>query len=106
MSDWQRWLGKSSTSEAHLNAEQANRMAATLDRDPTFQAGDELPPAWHWLYFHDIVKASDVGPDGHPKLGVVMPPVPLPRRMWAGGGFVFHTPLRLCDTVPKTSVIR
>ncbi|MFL5806804.1 MAG: MaoC family dehydratase N-terminal domain-containing protein [Roseiflexaceae bacterium] len=106
MSDWQNWLGKSSTSAAHLNAEQANRMAATLDRDPTFQAGDELPPAWHWLYFHDIVKASDVGLDGHPKLGVVMPPVPLPRRMWAGGGFVFHTPLRLGDTVQKTSVIR
>jgi 3-methylfumaryl-CoA hydratase len=26
--------------------------------------------------------------------------------MWAGGGFVFHTPLRLGDTVARTSLIR
>jgi 3-methylfumaryl-CoA hydratase len=106
MSDWQQWIGKSSMSEAQLHAEQANHMAVTLDRDPSFRVGDALPPAWHWLYFHDIVKASDLGLDGHPKLGVVMPPVPLPRRMWAGGSFVFHAPLRLGDTVEKTSIIR
>ena len=106
MSDWQNWLGKSSTSDSYLNVEQANRMAATLDRDPAFQTGDELPPAWHWLYFHDIVKASDLGLEGHPQLGIAMPPVPLRRRMWAGGSFVFHIPMRLGDTVQRTSIIR
>jgi 3-methylfumaryl-CoA hydratase len=106
MSDWQDWIGRTTTSEARLDAAQANRMAATLDREPSFRAGDELPPAWHWLYFHDIVRASQLGPDGHPALGVVMPQVPLPRRMWAGGSFVFHAPLRLGDTVERTTVIR
>ncbi len=106
MSDWESWRGRRNTSEAHLHAEQANRMAVTLDLDPCFQTGDELPPAWHWLYFHDLVKASDLGLEGHPKLGVVLPPVPLPRRMWAGGGFVFYTPLRLGDTVKRTSIIQ
>jgi 3-methylfumaryl-CoA hydratase len=104
--EWPDWVGRSSTSEAHLYVEQANRMAATLDRDPSFQPGDQLPPGWHWLYCHDIVKASDIGPDGHPKLGVTMPPVPLPRRMWAGGSLVFHEPLRLGETVERTSIIR
>ena len=106
MSDWQDWLGKSSTSEAQLHAEQANHMAVTLDRDPSFQTGDALPPAWHWLYFHDLVKASDLGSDGHPALGIIMPPAPLPLRMWAGGSLAFHAPLRLGDTVEKTSLIR
>ncbi len=106
MSDWQPWLGKKSTASARLEAEQANRMAVTLDRDPRFQAGDALPPAWHWLYFHDFVKASDLGPDGHPKLGLLMPPVPLPRRMWAGGNLEFHRPLHVGDTVENTSIIR
>ena len=105
VSDWVDWLGRSRISEAHLDVEQANRMAVTLDRAPHYQLGDALPPAWHWLYFHDLVRAVDLGDDGHPRLGVVLPPVPLPRRMWAGGRFVFHIPLRLGDTVTRTSVI-
>jgi 3-methylfumaryl-CoA hydratase len=106
MSDWQAWIGRTATSETQLDAAQANHMAVTLDRNPSFRVGDRLPPAWHWLYFHDLVKASDLGEEGHPKLGIVMPPVPLPRRMWAGGSLSFHTPLRLGDTVQRTSVVR
>lgn len=106
MDEWSAWLGRRTMAEAVLQADQANRMAVTLDRDPSFQPGDALPPLWHWLYFHDLAKAADLGQDGHPKLGLFLPPVPLPRRMWAGGSFVFHTPLRLSDTVTRTSVIR
>lgn len=100
------WLGRSTSSEVVLDVAQANRMAVTLDRSPTFQLGDALPPAWHWLYFHDLVKASELGHDGHPKLGLILPPVPLPKRMWASGNFVFYAPLRLGDRVQRTSVIR
>jgi 3-methylfumaryl-CoA hydratase len=105
MGDWENWLGRSSTSTAQLHAEPANRMAVTLDREPRYREGDTLPPAWHWLYFHDLVRASELGHDGHPRLGVVLPPVPLPRRMWAGGSFVFHAPLHLGATVTRTSTI-
>jgi 3-methylfumaryl-CoA hydratase len=100
------WLGRSNDSEAYINREQANLMAAMLNQDPEFQMGDELPPAWHWLYFHDIVKTTDLGPDGHPKPGIVMPPLPLTSRMWAGGSFIFYFPLRLGETVQKSTVIR
>ncbi|CND62239.1 MaoC like domain-containing protein [Mycobacterium tuberculosis] len=106
MSDWDEWVGKSSTSTALLDPAQANRMAVTLDRDPTFKADDELPPGWHWLYFHELVRASGLGDDGHPALGVTMPPVPLPRRMWAGGTLTIRAPLRLGAEAARTSTIR
>ncbi|MFF7476974.1 MaoC family dehydratase N-terminal domain-containing protein [Streptomyces sp. NPDC008092] len=106
MTDWKDWIGRSTTTTAWLDPEQANRMAVTLDREPSFKAGEALPPAWHWLYFHDIVQARNLGGDGHPALGVTMPPVPLPRRMWAGGEFTFHEPLPLGVTATRTSTIR
>ncbi|MEU6371667.1 MaoC family dehydratase N-terminal domain-containing protein [Streptomyces sp. NPDC046909] len=106
MDDWQDWIGGGRTTTAFLDPEQANRMAVTLDRDPDFKAGDTLPPAWHWLYFHDLVRATSLGTDGHPALGVTMPPVPLPRRMWAGGELTFHAPLPLGTTATRTTTIR
>ena len=105
-SPWDAWIGRTSTSTAQLHAEQANLMAVTLDRTPGFQPGDVLPPGWHWLYFPDLVKASDLGADGHPRLGLFLPPLPLPHRMWAGGSLEFRAPLRLGATVERTSVIR
>jgi 3-methylfumaryl-CoA hydratase len=106
MTGWESWIGRQDTSDDVLDPRQANRMAATLDREPTFQIGDPLPPAWQWLYFHDIVPASRLGDEGHPRLGETMPPVPLPRRMWAGGRLDFFQPLRLGDRVERLSTIR
>jgi 3-methylfumaryl-CoA hydratase len=65
-----------------------------------------LPPAWHWLYFPELARASDLGPEGHPRLGLFLPPVPLPRRMWAGGHLAWHAPLHVGDVVDRTTVIR
>ncbi len=106
MNDWQSWIGRTTVRRANLDPVQANHMAVTLDRGPDFKAGDPLPPAWHWLYFHDLVRASDLGSEGHPRLGIVMPPVPLPRRMWAGGKLAFGSPMILGDTVERTSLIK
>lgn len=105
MSDWNEWVGLQTRSTAFLDPVQADRMAVTLDREPRFSAGDVLPPAWHWLYFHDVVEASRLGEDGHPALGVVLPPVPLPRRMWAAGGLLFERSLVLGETATRTSMI-
>jgi 3-methylfumaryl-CoA hydratase len=60
-------------------------MQATLDREGSLGEGDSLPPAWHWLYFFDAFRTSDLGRDGHTRLGISLPEFPLPRRMWAGG---------------------
>jgi 3-methylfumaryl-CoA hydratase len=106
MSDWKTWVGHTSTAQAFLDPAQANRMAATLDRPPAYVNGDLLPPAWHWLYFHDVVEGSRLGPDGHPRLGIVMPPVGMARRMWAAGTLAFEAKPRLGETAERTSTIR
>lgn len=77
-------------------------LSATLDRDdPPAQPGDPLPPLWHWLFFLDRHRASELGPDGHARRGGLLPPVPLPRRMWAGSRFEFHHPLRIGDQITR-----
>ncbi len=107
-----QWLGKEQVVEAMISVETANLMNATLNREPTFKAGDELPPAWHWLYFHEAVEGNRLGVEGHAKLGYFMPPVSFggdapPRRMWAGGSFhYFERPLRLGDHATKRSRIK
>lgn len=82
------------------------RLSATLDRDDSPpEAGDPLPPVWHWLYFLEAVPMREIGPDGHAKRGDFLPPVPLPRRMWAGGRFRFLAPIRIGDPIERTSEI-
>jgi 3-methylfumaryl-CoA hydratase len=100
------WVGRRSTAQAWLDPAQADRMNATLDREPSFRPGDELPPAWHWLYFAETVRAGELGVEGHPRLGLRLPPVGLPRRMWAGGTLTFRRPLLLATTVEQVSTIR
>ncbi len=59
-------------------------MAATLDLQSAPRAGDPLPPGWQWLYFNPVARRSALGSDGHPCRGGFLPPIELPRRMWAG----------------------
>ncbi|TDM09936.1 MAG: acyl-CoA dehydrogenase [Ideonella sp. MAG2] len=100
------WVGRTETRRDTLTLTPALALAATLDRpDDRYEAGTALPPLWHWLYFLPIHAQSEIGPDGHAKRGGFMPPVPLPRRMWAGSQFEFHQPLHLGDAVERTSTI-
>ena len=63
----------------------ARRIAGMLDEDPdAFADGTPLPPHWFGMFFPNITRQSDIGPDGHPSPGVMLPPIPLPRRMGAG----------------------
>jgi 3-methylfumaryl-CoA hydratase len=81
-------------------------LAATLDHPAAPVAdGTALPPLWHWLYFLPIHRQSEIGPDGHARRGGFLPPVPLPRRMWAGSQFDFRAPVRVGDKVQRTSTI-
>lgn len=102
----QDWVGREIERTDHLRPEPARFMQATLDRDPTFATGDQLPPLWHWLYFLEASRFSDLGRDAHPKRGGFLPPVTLPRRMWAGGRFAFHSDLVLGQAATKKSTIK
>ena len=99
-------MGKSETRSDQVTAAPMAALAATLDIEiPYPQPGDSLPPLWHWLYFLPFPMQSELGPDGHAKRGGFLPPVDLPRRMWAGGRAEFHNPLRVGETITRTSRI-
>ena len=100
------WIGRSETIVDIATATPYAALAATLDRAPERpSAGTPLPALWHWLYFLPLHRQSEIGPDGHAKRGGFLPPVPLPRRMWAGSQFEFHQPLLVGDTLTRTSTI-
>jgi 3-methylfumaryl-CoA hydratase len=101
------WIGKQETLHDQVTRFPIAALSATLDRDdPPPQAGDALPPLWHWLYFLPTARQSVLGSDGHPARGGFLPPVPLPRRMWAGGRFTFHQPLHVNETITRVSTIQ
>jgi 3-methylfumaryl-CoA hydratase len=88
------WVGRRETAFDTAHPGPVAALAATFDReDPPPRQGDPVPPGWHWLYFLTAARRSELGPDGHPKRGGFLPPVPLPRRMWAGGRLSFHRPI-------------
>ena len=80
------WVGRTEMRDDIIAVDRVAAMAATLDHETVSVAGEALPPGWHWLFFNPAVRAAEIGPDGHPKRGGFLPPVPLPRRMWAAGG--------------------
>ncbi len=94
------WVGRSEMLADTVTPVPVAALSATLDRDdPHPRPGDPLPPLWHWLYFLPLHRQSEIGPDGHAKPGGFLPPVPLPRRMWAGSRFAFHRPLRVGEAL-------
>ena len=100
------WRGKSESRSDEVTSAPIAALSATLDRDDPFpRAGDPLPPLWHWLYFWPIPRQSELGPDGHAKRGGFLPPVPLPRRMFAGDRVQFHRPLRVGEKISRLSRI-
>jgi 3-methylfumaryl-CoA hydratase len=100
------WIGRSETVRDEISATPVRQLNATLDHPPlAVERGTALPPLWHWLYFLPLHRQSEIGPDGHAKRGGFLPPVPLPRRMWAGSQFEFRSPVRVGDEVERTSTI-
>ena len=100
------WVGRSETVDDVAYPTPVIALTATLDHPRTSAAtGSSLPPLWHWLYFLPMHRQSEIGPDGHAKRGGFLPPVPLPRRMWAGSQFEFRTPIRVGDRMSRTSTI-
>jgi 3-methylfumaryl-CoA hydratase len=101
-----QWIGKQEQHFDTLAPTPVAALAATLDRDDAPpRAGDALPPLAHWLFFLPLHRQSELGPDGHAKRGGFLPPVALPRRMWAGGRLAFLRPLVIGSAVSRTSTI-
>ncbi len=103
--DWSEWVGRTESSTDHAVARPIRALAATFDLPSDAEAGDLMPTLWHWLYFRPLAPMSQIGPDGHPKRGGFLPPLPIERRMWAGGRLTFHDRLVLGDVMERKSEI-
>ncbi|MGI9310259.1 MAG: FAS1-like dehydratase domain-containing protein [bacterium] len=104
------WVGKERTTTDVIRAQPVAFLRATLDSfapddasEP--QPGEPLPPTWHWLFFLEAAPLSQLGADGHRARGEFLPPVALPRRMWAGGRLAFIEPLTIGATIRRRSTI-
>ncbi len=99
------WVGRVEEARDEITARQARQMAATLGVSGDFAPGAALPPLWHWMGWTPEAAMAELGPDGHPARGGFLPPVPLERRMWAGGRLRFLAPLRIGEPLYRRSEI-
>jgi 3-methylfumaryl-CoA hydratase len=101
------WVGRTEEAEELIALAPVQAAAATLDVTTTeFAVGSPLPPLWHWFFFLPRVPQSRLGPDGHPERAGFMPPVKLPRRMYAGARMHFLRPLLIGKLAQRQSMIR
>jgi len=100
------WIGRTQSATDTASIAPLKALSAVLDRDDTpLDMGDSIPPCWHWLYFLPTASQAELGVDGHPKRGRFLPPVPLPRRMWASSELSYESPLRVGQTLRRNSRI-
>ncbi len=101
-----KWIGSSETSEDIITSSLEQRFRATLDIDPgNPKTGDTASSGIHWTLAPPVYKHSDLGKDSHPKKGGFLPPITLPRRMWAGCETDFYSKLYIGDKVTKISTV-
>jgi 3-methylfumaryl-CoA hydratase len=104
MSEWDAWIGKTETSNDILTAGLLQRFRATINSPET---NETAPQGIHWCLCLAYAATADLGEDGHPRRSEssFLPPIPLPRRMWAASKLVFHAPLAVGDDICRTSTI-
>lgn len=105
--DLSAWVGRTATTTDIASRQAAVGLGAVLDRPLDEAAADSavLFPVGYWLQFTPTAPMSELGVDGHPKLGGFMPPLDLPRRMWAGSKVSFRSPIRVGQRLEKTTTI-
>lgn len=105
MTAFDEWIGRSQSVTDTLDPARTNALLVALGGEGSGKPGNPLPLLHHWLYFWDVRPPEGLGVDGHPAKGGFLPPVPLPRRMWAGGRLTFLKPLAIGARVTRTSTI-
>ncbi len=104
-SEFSEWIGRTEEMTDTIEPARSNALLAALGHTAPNAAGAPMPLLHHWLYFWNVQPPAGLGEDGHPAKGGFLPPVPLPRRMWAGGRLEFVQPLMLGERATKVSKI-
>ena len=101
------WIGRTETARDDIGAVQVRQLAATLGDEARLREPGvaPLPAGWHWLFFNPTEAQAFLGPDGHPARGDFLPPVELPRRMWAGSRLRWTRAFEVGRTVTRDSEI-
>ncbi len=102
MTDYSDWIGRSITRSEPVATRLLAEYRATLDGA---LAPLDVPPGVEFCLAPDICAPDLLGRDGHPRTGIFLPHLPLPRRMWAGGRILRHAPLAEGETVTRISTI-
>jgi 3-methylfumaryl-CoA hydratase len=105
LSDFDSWIGRAQTAEDLIAPRLIQSYKASLKPHLADLGAEAVPLGLHWCLAPDIVDADKLGPDGHPARGDFLPPVPLPRRMWAGGALTLHSDFREGDRIERLSRI-
>lgn len=107
MDDYSAWVGRSETRHDIATAAPLAGLAALLDQDVSPSPVGTVTPLAHWLYFLPTARQSAIGEDGHPcRDGTgLLPPVPLPRRMWAGSRIAFLAPIAVGAALTRVTTI-
>jgi len=101
------WIGREEERSERILASVVASMAATLDLERAPRAGEPLPPGWQWLFFNPVKRRSELGTDGHPRLGGFLPPIESTRRMWAGSRVRYLDDLPIdADATRRSRIIR
>jgi 3-methylfumaryl-CoA hydratase len=100
------WIGREETVDDVVRRDAVRGLYATLDRPDCLREPLRVPQLVHWLHFHPVALQSDIGADGHPKRGGFLPPVPLPRRMWAGSRLRFTRTPAIGERIVRRSLIK
>lgn len=101
----EQWIGRNETVDDIIALTPVRALAATFNRQTEISDNSQLPALWHWLYFLDTAAQQDLAADGHPQRGGFLPPITLPRRMWAGSQLQFHLPIHIGDLLTRSSTI-
>ncbi|MFG1270687.1 HTD2 family dehydratase [Xanthobacter versatilis] len=102
----QSWIGRQDIAAEFVTADLVRRFRATFDEESgDLSSGAAAPRLLHWCLAQPAALTHTLGPDGHPARGGFLPPVPLPRRMWAGGSIAFSGDIAVGDTVRRVSTI-
>ncbi len=105
MTDWSDWIGRTRTTEDVVTPAMVAGLNATLDADTVDQRTGDAPQSIHWLLANPHTPMRDLDPDGHPRRGDFLPPIPLPRRMWVASDVTFVAPIVIGEPLTVASVV-